>query len=84
MSIAPTDASRFGECCDDLRTAVREVPNSFFRVEEENGVFYLAVGYVQTDDGPGFFEQAVIFCPFCGTQLQTLEEIAASEPRSDN
>ena len=53
-----------------------EVPESFFRTEE-NGIFYLTVGYVTTENGPGFFDQAVLFCPFCGSALQTKEEIAA-------
>ena len=51
-------------------------PNTFFRVEE-NGVLYLTIGYVPTDKGPGFYDQAVIFCPFCGTKLQTPEEVDA-------
>lgn len=57
-------------------------PKTFFRVEE-NGVLYLTIGYVPTDKGPGYFDQAVIFCPFCGKQLQTKEQIkaAANAPR---
>jgi len=48
-----------------------------FRVEG-NGVLYLSVGYVMTENGPGWFDQAVLFCPFCGAQLQTRESIAAA------
>jgi hypothetical protein len=66
----------FGTCCKDLREAMTGVAESFFRVEG-NGVLYLTVGYVPTEHGPGFFDQAVIYCPFCGRQLQTVEEIAA-------
>jgi hypothetical protein len=47
-----------------------------FRIEE-NGVLYLTVGYVETERGPGWFDRAIIFCPFCGKQLQSNEEIAA-------
>ena len=47
---------------------------SFFRVED-NGVFYLSVGYIPTQDGPGFFDAAVIFCPFCGQRFQDKQEI---------
>lgn len=50
-------------------------PNSFFRIED-NGLLYFTVGYMKTDQGPGFYDQAVIFCPFCGKQLQTRESIA--------
>ena len=61
-------------CCKDLADAMTGPPNSFFRTEE-NGVLYLTVGYVQTNEGPGWFDHAVIFCPFCGKKLQYREEI---------
>jgi hypothetical protein len=64
----------FGSCCTDLNDALEQPPHSLFRVEE-NGVLYLTVGYAETEQGTGFFEQAVLYCPFCGTQLQTREEI---------
>jgi hypothetical protein len=54
-----------------------KVPNSFFRIESK-GVLYLTVGYLSTEDGPGFFDHAVLYCPFCGQQLQTRESIAAA------
>ena len=66
----------FGDCCQDLRDAMKDLPNPFFRVEE-NGVLYLTVGYVMTENGPGWFDHAVQFCPFCGKELQTAEEIGA-------
>ena len=65
---------RHSFCCKDLADAMTSPPNSFFRVEE-NDVLYLTVGYVQTTEGTGWFDQAVIFCPFCGTKLQDKEEI---------
>jgi hypothetical protein len=51
------------------------VPNSLFRIEE-NGVLYLAVGYADTEEGLGWFDQAVFFCPFCGVRLQDRAAIA--------
>ncbi|HKG14590.1 MAG TPA: hypothetical protein VKB12_14785 [Pyrinomonadaceae bacterium] len=64
----------FGSCCKDLSDAMTGPPRSLFRVEEE-GVLYLSVGYAQTPQGVGWFDQAVIFCPFCGARLQDREEI---------
>ncbi|MBV8299822.1 MAG: hypothetical protein JO083_09805 [Candidatus Eremiobacteraeota bacterium] len=72
----------FGTCCGDLGSAMSEPPKSFFRVEE-NGVLYLTVGYVPTDRGPGFFDHAVLFCPFCGTKLQDRAEIARRAAGAD-
>ena len=68
--------NNFGNCCSDLTDAMTGVPNSFFRVED-NSILYLSVGYVDTENGPGFFEQAVLYCPFCSKQLQTKAEIAS-------
>ena len=61
-------------CCKDMADAMYGPPNSFFRMED-NGNLYLTVGYVQTAEGTGWFDQAVIFCPFCGKQLQDRDEI---------
>lgn len=66
--------AKFGGCCDDLNEAMNAPPDSLLRVED-NGVLYLAVGFVNTPEGIGWFDQAVIFCPFCGSRLQTREEV---------
>jgi len=55
---------------------MQQPPESFIRIDD-NGVLYVTVGYMETEKGPGFFDQAVIFCPFCGKQLQTKEDIAS-------
>ncbi len=67
----------FGSCCSDLKTALIHPPNSFFRIEDD-GVLFLTVGYMETEDGPGFFDQAVLFCPFCGSKIQDIAQIAQS------
>jgi hypothetical protein len=63
-----------GTCCQELSDVLTGVPNPLLRVEE-NGVLYLAVGFAQTPQGVGWFDQAIIFCPFCGEQLQDRETI---------
>jgi hypothetical protein len=65
----------FGSCCKDLADSMKQVGKSFF-VVEDNKVLYLTVGYILTDKGTGWFDRAVIYCPFCGKQLQSREEIA--------
>lgn len=69
-------SSEFGSCCKDLKDAMTLPKHSFFQ-KAESGVLYMAVGYVETEEGTGTFEQAVIFCPFCGTKLQERDLIAA-------
>jgi len=67
----------FGSCCKQLSEAMIKPPQSFFRVES-NGVLFLTVGSVTTKDGKGsvYFDQAIIYCPFCGTKIQDLDKIA--------
>jgi hypothetical protein len=67
-------AKPFGECCPDMQHAVSHGVTRLLRVED-NGVFYMAVGVAETPDGLGWFDQAVLFCPFCGIPLQTREQI---------
>jgi hypothetical protein len=62
-------------CCRDLQEAMTSPDNSFFRIEE-NGVLFLTIGYTQTEQGTGWFDQAILYCPFCGKTLQTRDEIA--------
>lgn len=66
--------TEFGSCCKDLKDAM-SVPQQKFFWANEQGVLYLTIGGVQTEQGMGWMDQAVLFCPFCGTRLQTKEEI---------
>jgi hypothetical protein len=57
-----------------MADAIRQPPNKFIRIDE-NGIFALTVGYAMTDGGPGWFDRAVLYCPFCGASVQSLEEV---------
>jgi len=65
---------RFDSCCKDLNDAMTTPPTSLFRVED-TGVLYLTIGYAKTSQSVGWFDQAPLFCPFCGVQVQDREEI---------
>jgi hypothetical protein len=65
----------FGSCCADLQRAMNHDATHLLRVED-NGVLYLSVGVAQTEEGLGWLDQAVLFCPFCGAALQSRDEIA--------
>lgn len=62
-------------CCQEFRDALNIPSISSFRVER-NGVLFLTIGSTKTGDEMNFYDQAVIFCPFCGTKLQDRNEIA--------
>ena len=74
MSLFSMRPAEFGSCCKDLGEAMAIPQQKFFRASE-TGVLYLTVGSVETEQGTGWMDQAVLFCPFCGRPLQTKEEI---------
>ena len=50
---------------------------------DEDGVLYMSVGLLdaEKEDEPNMVDHPVFFCPFCGTKLQTPEEVDAKAGR---
>ncbi|AHG47172.1 hypothetical protein RLEG12_29695 [Rhizobium leguminosarum bv. trifolii CB782] len=65
-------------CCDSLKGVVADLPEpaapTIYRAD--NGVLMMVVGLVQSEEGLGYLGQAIMHCPFCGTQLQDAKAIA--------
>lgn len=68
----------FEFCCDAMQAATADLPEpaspTIFVSEDE--VLMMVVGLVETEDGLGFMEQAVAYCPSCGTHIQDVEALA--------
>jgi hypothetical protein len=80
----PTDttAPQFGSCCEGLKDALtNEEFEPLLSVDDETGVLYMSVGLMadeaDDDEGPSMVDHPVYYCPFCGTKLQTPEEVEA-------
>lgn len=65
-------------CCDLLTEVVAELPEPAQPTVyvSDDGVLMMVVGLIETEDGLGYLDQAVMNCPFCGTKLQDAESIA--------
>jgi hypothetical protein len=81
----------FGTCCDSLKEAMAggeggEDKDSGFEPlisVGEDGILFMSVGLVSMDDDePGMIEHPMFFCPFCGTKLQTPEDVDAKSAGS--
>ena len=73
-----TGGGRFGKCCAELKEAMAGEDFEPLVTESRNGVLYFAVGLIELDDDePGMVDHPMFFCPFCGTRLQTPEEVKA-------
>ncbi|MEL6289995.1 MAG: hypothetical protein AAFQ42_09115 [Pseudomonadota bacterium] len=75
-------SGRFGSCCAELNDILTSDDfNATFEIEPESGLLFMAVGQAELepegDEEPeiAWFDQPVRFCPFCGTEIQTAEEI---------
>ncbi|MBY3443743.1 hypothetical protein [Rhizobium laguerreae] len=65
-------------CCDSLKGVVVDLPEpaapTVYRAD--NGVLMMVVGLVQSEEGLGYLDQAIMHCPFCGTKLQDAKAVA--------
>lgn len=86
MAEEKATSGRFGTCCTELREAMAGEDFEPLVTEGEDGVLYLAVGLVDLEDEePGMVDHPMYFCPFCGTRLQTEEEVQEkSESNQDD
>jgi hypothetical protein len=69
-------------CCDRLEEALAQGDKQMFRVmvgDEQPGVLVVSVCYIVREHegqmATVWIDNAVLFCPFCGTQLQTQDAI---------
>jgi len=67
-------------CCKVLRHCLESGDDrTFHRAGEDTGPLMVrtmsSLYQTRTGQERQFHEQAVIFCPFCGTQLQTAEDV---------
>ena len=82
MGVKKVFKSDFGDCCSDLRDAMsyvglmdkkgflNSVPSSTFSISDD-GTLFVSTGYMEEKNGGiGWFDMAVMYCPFCGAKLQ--------------
>jgi hypothetical protein len=70
-------------CCKDFSDAMVIPTHRNLRFDDD-GILYLTIGYAVVFEGTGTLEQAVIFCPFCGTRLQDEEEIRRKQSQQNH
>jgi hypothetical protein len=70
---------KFGNCCDSLKDAMQNEEFEPLIAQDDDGILYMSVGMLdtETDDDPNMVDHPMYFCPFCGTKLQTPEEVDA-------
>lgn len=68
----------FGSCCAELKDAMSGEEFEPLITVSEDGILYMSVGLVDLEeDEPGMVDHPLFFCPFCGTKLQSVEDVRA-------
>jgi hypothetical protein len=68
----------FGSCCESMKETLGSKEFDPLIEVGEDGVLYMSLGLVGGDDDndePSMIDHPIFFCPFCGTKVQTPEEV---------
>ncbi len=72
------NTSKFGTCCESLKEAMAGEDFEPLIAASDDGILYMSVGLAEMEDKEtGMIDHPIFFCPFCGTQVQTPEEVDA-------
>ena len=75
---APTGSHTFGSCCSELKEAIDGQDFEAVITVGDDGVLYMTVGLIDLEEeDPALVDHPLFFCPFCGTRLQTADEVKA-------
>ena len=71
-------ATKFGSCCEELKEALDGGDFEPLITVGTDDVIYMTVGLVDLEEEePGLVDHPLFFCPFCGSKLQTAEDVRA-------
>lgn len=72
------EANSFGSCCSELKEAMSGEEFEPLITVAGDGVLYMSVGLLELEgEEPAMVDHPLFFCPFCGTRVQTQEEVRA-------
>jgi hypothetical protein len=85
MTAQSTDGN-FGNCCENLKDAMQGEDFEPLIAVDDDGILYMSVGLLGLDGEEheaNTIDYPIFFCPFCGTKLQTPEQIDAKASSSN-
>jgi hypothetical protein len=74
------NSGNFGNCCQDLKDVLNAEDFDPLVYVGDDGVLYMSIGILEMegdDEDAGFLDHPIYCCPFCGTRLQTADEVEA-------
>ena len=78
----------FGSCCEEMNNILTADDFEPLLYVGDEDVLFMSVGVLDGDEDDesegGFLDHPVYHCPFCGTKLQTPEEVDAKVGTDDD
>jgi hypothetical protein len=73
------NTGNFGNCCEGLKDALSSDDFEPLIAVDDSGVLYMSVGLLdaQGEEEPNMVDHPMYFCPFCGTKVQSEEDVEA-------
>ena len=85
MASIGNGGSEFGSCCEELKEVLAAQDFDPLVAVGEDSVLYMSIGMLGAEDGEAsVVEHPIFFCPFCGTKLQTPEEVDAKSGEAES
>jgi hypothetical protein len=72
-------SGKFGGCCEVLKDTLESEDFEPLIAEDDDGILYMSIGFLdaEKEGEANMVDHPIFFCPFCGTKLQTPEEVDA-------
>lgn len=78
------NGAEFGSCCEELKEVLDAKDFDRLIAVGDDGVLYMSIGLLEAEQGEAnVVDHPVFFCPFCGTELQSREDVEAKTGGQD-
>jgi hypothetical protein len=79
------NGSGFGSCCEELKEVLEATDFDPLIAASDDGVLYMSIGMLDAEENEAnVIDHPVFFCPFCGTKVQSREEVEAKTGGQDD
>lgn len=85
MTDQAKSGSGFGSCCEELKEVLEAKDFDALVAVGDDGVLYMSIGMLDAEEGEAnVIDHPVFFCPFCGTEVQSREDVEAKSTAEDS
>lgn len=77
-------SSKLGSCCEEMSEVLNAQDFDPLLAIGDDGILYMSIGMLDAEEGEAnVIDHPAFFCPFCGTEIQTREEVEAKSGQAE-